>query len=85
MNDDELRRRERSQQREFPETLALIERIRAALVERSFATPPGARDEREMLFSKVQALDAMRAEMIQILNAGSDAVDAYVERIRKGT
>jgi hypothetical protein len=81
---DEIKRREQAQAREFPETIALFDRIRAAMAERLFATPLGAAVEREMLYTKVQALDALKGEMVALLNANPEAVDLYLRSVVEG-
>jgi hypothetical protein len=75
-----------AQNREFPETLEIIDRIRNALAAKVFETPVLARDVREELYLRVQSLDAMRTEMQNILTANSseEAIRAYAEKLAKG-
>lgn len=72
-----------AQRREFPETMEIMARIRAALAERLFKTAVNAHIEREELFLRVQTLDAMTTEMGNLLatNASEDAINEYVESI----
>lgn len=72
-----------AQRREFPETMEIMGRIRAALAERLFKTAITAKDEREDLFLRVQAIDAMTGEMQTLLaGAASEAeIAAYVESL----
>lgn len=73
----------RSQAREFPETMEIMARIRAALADRVFKTPISAQTEREDLYLRVQTLDAMMEEMQSLLTTGASekAVDEYAEQI----
>jgi hypothetical protein len=84
--DDELKRTEMAQKREFPETMKVLDQVRAAMVERVFATTLDAKDERERLFHAVQIVDAMRKPMLEALNssAGSEAIEAFVKEIAEG-
>lgn len=72
-----------AQNREFPETMAIMARIRAALAERLFQTAVNDKDQREELFLRVQTLDAMQDEMKKLLatNASEKAMEEYAERI----
>jgi hypothetical protein len=73
----------KEQQREFPQTLEILRRVRDALAAKTFETPLNARDVREDLYTRVQALDALTGEMQQILRDGGDekAIAAYVEAL----
>lgn len=81
MTDEEVRKAN-AQNREFPETMEIMGRIRAALAERVFLTPIGASSEREDLYTRVQAIDALMNEMGAILavNASEAAVREYAEK-----
>ena len=72
-----------AQVREFPEAMAIIDRIRAALAEALFLTPIGAKDEREAMYLRVATLDVMKSEMQALMNegAGSKAIQAYVDEL----
>lgn len=72
-----------AQRREFPETMEIMGRVRAALAEAVFKTPIAAKDIREDLYTRVQAIDAMTDEMGKLLatNASEDAIKAYVEEL----
>lgn len=80
---EEQARKAGAQQREFPETLEILSRVRTALAEQVFKTPVSAKDTREDLYTRVQALDALSAEMTAILaaNASERAIEEYAERI----
>lgn len=82
MTEDELRKR-RAQAREFPETMEIMARIRAALAARMFQTGLGERDEREAIYLRVQTLDAMTSEMQTLLASESDtrAIEEYVKSL----
>lgn len=72
-----------SQRREFPETMEIMGRIREALAAKLFLTPVNARDEREALYIRVQAIDAMTGEMSNILTTTASEKDIaeYVESL----
>lgn len=53
--------------REFPETLEILAKVRAALAEQVFLTPIAASAIREDLYTRVQAIDALKLEMNSIL------------------
>jgi hypothetical protein len=80
---EEQARKASAQQREFPETLEILSRVRTALAEQVFKTPVSAKDTREDLYTRVQALDALSAEMASILasNASDRAIEEYAELI----
>ncbi len=77
-------RKEQAQAREFPETLAVLAEVRAAMVDRLFASPQAAAAERERLYQAVQVLDAMRNRMTPVLASGSAAIEAYVKAVAEG-
>lgn len=68
-----------AQVREFPETMEILSRIRAALADRMFKTTVGDSAEREAIYLRVQAFDAMQEEMKTILNRAKDekAIEEY--------
>jgi hypothetical protein len=80
---EEQARKAQAQQREFPETLEILGRVREALAARLFLTAIGDSAIREDLYTRVQAIDALRDEMASILasNAGERAYEEYAERI----
>lgn len=80
---EEQARKAKAQAREFPETMEILARVRAALAERVFLTPVSAHQEREDLYTRVQALDALKTEMEALLanNAGEQAIQEYVESL----
>lgn len=64
---EEQARKAQAQAREFPETMEILDRVRAALAEQVFLTPISASAIREDLYTRVQAIDALRTEMNTIL------------------
>lgn len=80
---EEQARKAQAQQREFPETMELLGRVREALAARVFTTNIADTAIREDLYTRVQALDALSGEMASILanNAGQHAIEEYAERI----
>lgn len=72
-----------SQRREFPETMEQLGRIRDALAAKLFTTPISAKDVREDIYTRVQAIDALTAEMSNILTttASEPQIAAYVESL----
>lgn len=75
---EEQARKAQAQAREFPETMEILTRVRAALAEQVFKTPISASAQREDLYTRVQAIDALTAEMQTILT-GIQADKAYRE------
>lgn len=73
----------KAQAREFPETMEILGKVRAALAEQVFLTPVSAMAVREDLYTRVQAIDALTKEMTTILtNFKADAdYRAYAESI----
>lgn len=84
MTEDEARKA-KSQAREFPETMAILGRIREALAAKLFHTAVLDKDTREEIYLRVQSLDAMQDEMAALLasNAGEEAIKDYVESLAK--
>jgi hypothetical protein len=80
---EEQARKAQAQNREFPETMEILSRVRDALAAHLFKTNLSERDAREDIYTRVQALDALRKEMAGILalNASEQAVREYAERI----
>jgi len=76
-------RKSQAQQREFPETLEILARVREALAAQVFKTPVSANDAREDLYTRVQALDALRDEMATILasNASERTIEEYAASV----
>jgi hypothetical protein len=56
--------------RELAETEAAFAAVRAAMVKRLLESPLNAGDERERLYHAVQSLDAVRAALRQVVDAG---------------
>lgn len=82
MTEDQVRKAQ-AQRREFPETLEILGKVRDALAARLFQTNLSERDAREDIYTRVQALDALRNEMATILanHASTQAIEAYAESI----
>ena len=66
MTEDQARKAQ-AQAREFPETMEILAKVRAALAEQVFLTPVNASAQREDLYTRVQAIDALIGEMNAIL------------------
>lgn len=83
MTEEERKAKSRAQAREFPETTEIMVRVREALAASLFKTPVSAKDAREDLYTRVQAIDALIGEMSRILNEIKSDTDitAYVESI----
>lgn len=83
MTEEERKAKARAQAREFPETMEIMGRVREALAASLFKTPVAAKDIREDLYTRVQAIDALIGEMDRILNEIKSDTDitAYVESI----
>lgn len=84
MTEDQARKAQ-AQQREFPETMEILGRVRDALAARVFQTKVADQAIREDLYTRVQTLDALRDEMALILanNAGEEAIEAYIATLAK--
>lgn len=80
---EEQARKAQAQAREFPETMEILARVRASLAEQVFQTPVSASAIREDLYTRVQAIDALRVEMNSILTGIKSDADyrAYAESI----
>lgn len=80
---EEQTRKAQAQAREFPETMEILIRVRAALAEQVFQTPVNASAIREDLYTRVQAIDALCKEMSTILTGIKSDADyrAYAESI----
>lgn len=75
MSDDpahDARMKRIEQMREFPQTMEMMQRIRDAMAAQVFVTKIGDTAIREALFLRVQTMDAMMAEMAEILRLGAD-------------
>lgn len=72
-----------AQAREFPETMEILDRIRAALAEKLFQTAILDKAAREEIYLRVQSLDAMKNEMQTLLagNASEEAMREYAESL----
>lgn len=86
MTEDQAQKSQ-AQSREFPETLEILAKVRAALAEQVFLTPIGASAQREDLYTRVQAIDALRGEMETILTGIKADKDytAYAESVAATT
>lgn len=82
MTEDDLKRKLTAQKREFPETMDLLAKVRAALAEKVFTLPITDAVGREAMCLRVQTLDAMIGEMKTLLTHGAnqDAIDAYAKQ-----
>jgi hypothetical protein len=82
---EEQARKAKAQDREFPETMELLKRVRDALAAQVFRTPLSASAQREDLYTRVQALDALKPKWRPYLasNAGEKAIEAYAEELAK--
>lgn len=80
---EEQAHKSQAQAREFPETLEILAKVRAALAEQVFLTPINASAVREDLYTRVQAIDALMTEMTSILTDIQSDKDyrAYAERL----
>ena len=56
--------------REYAETQAAFDALKAAMIARLFTTPLAAADERERLYHAVQTLDAVRMAMREVIDSG---------------
>jgi Trp operon repressor len=56
---EEQARKAKPKASEFPETLEILAKVRAALAEQVFLTPVNASAVREDLYTRVQAIDAL--------------------------
>lgn len=72
-----------AQGREFPETMEILGKVRDALAAHLFQTKLSEQSAREDIYTRVQALDALRNEMATVLasNASEKAIEAYAESI----
>ena len=76
-----LRAREKAAGKEYPETQAAFGRVRAAAVEKMFATMPSQPEKREELYRLVHILDEVERELLAAMGQGNDAIEAYVETL----
>jgi len=76
-----LKAREKAARKEYPETQAAFGRVRAAAVEKMFATLPSQPEKREELYRLVHILDEVERELLNAMGQGNDAIEAYVERL----
>jgi len=56
--------------REYSETQAAFDALKAAMIGRLFTTPMHATEERERLYHAVQTLDAVRMAMREVIDSG---------------
>lgn len=75
---EEQARKAQAQSKEFPQTMEILAKVRAALAEQVFLTPVNASAAREDLYTRVQAIDALMVEMDTILT-GIKAEKDYTE------
>jgi len=82
LTEDEARKAQ-AQNREFPETLEVLGRVRDALASKLFLTTLDQQPVREDIYTRVQALDALRDEMARILatNASEKDIEAYLQTL----
>ena len=76
-----LKAREKAARKEYPETQAAFGRVRAAAVEKMFATLPSQPEKREELYRLVHVLDEVERELMAAMGQGNDAIEAYVETL----
>ena len=74
-----LKAREKAARKEYPETKAAFGRVRAAAVEKMFATLPSQPEKREELYRLVHILDEVERELLAAMGQGSEEIESYVE------
>lgn len=79
-----LKAREKAAGKEYPETRAAFGRVRAAAVEKMFATLPSQPEKREELYRLVHILDEVERELMAAMGQGNEAIEAYVETLDEG-
>ncbi len=80
-----LKIREKAAGKEYPETKAAFGRVRAAAVEKMFATLPSQPEKREELYRLVHILDEVERELMAAMGPGNDAIEAYIETLGEET
>jgi hypothetical protein len=74
-----LKAREKAARKEYPETKAAFDRVRAAAVEAMFTTLPSQPEKREELYRLVHILDAVERELLAAMGQGNDEIERYIE------
>lgn len=65
---------------ELEQTEAAFERVRQRLIEQLIATKIGESDLRDKLVLTIQALEAVKAELIAVVHSGD--IEEYAEEVR---
>lgn len=81
MTPEELKSKERTVAREFPETDAAFKAVRQAMLEALINSNDPEGEKRERLFRSIRALDEVRTVMMSYLSAGSQDIDNYIKQI----
>jgi hypothetical protein len=81
MTEEEIKAREAQARREYPQTKAAFDRVRAAATENIFKTKPTEQEKREEIYRLVQILDEVERELLTAVGQGSEAIDEYIKSI----
>lgn len=65
---------------ELEQTEAAFERVRQRLIEQLIATKIGESDLRDKIVLTIQALEAVKAELIAVVHSGD--IEEYAEEVR---
>lgn len=76
---DALKARETAARKEYPETKAAFDRVRAALAGKMFETQPGETAKREEFYRFVHVLDQVQSELLSAMGQGSQEIEAYID------
>lgn len=82
MTPEKLKAHEQAARREYPETKAAFDRVRAAAVANMFKTGPAETEKREELYRLVHILNQVEEELVFALGQGSDEIAKYIESLK---
>ena len=85
MTTADIKSREASARREYPQTMAAFDRVRATALEKLIASKPEESGKREELYRLIHILDSVQAELASLCGQGSVEIEKYIESLKPAT
>lgn len=78
----DIKAREAAAQREYPQTRAAFDKVRATALEKLIASKPEEFAKREELYRLIHILDSVQAELASLCGQGSAEIEKYIESLK---
>lgn len=79
---EDIKTREAAARREYPQTSAAFDKVRATAVEKLIASKPDEGQKREELYRLIHILDSVQAELLSLCGQGSQDIEKYIESLK---